>query len=404
MKRSAVVLSFLVLAACGSRTGLSGGTAQPPVAECTWSIVGNAVRVSPATVRIAEYAHSLVDAIPTANGALIAWRTEANDAPHEIVVRRLAWDLVANGDPHLQTFAPWFSEKSVWLADGFEHTALGATTGNVIVRPLSGDGVSNGAPVTLDPGHLLSLRATPSGFDALVGSANGEGTVELVQLDPTGAQLAHTTLFSASAHDFFSGVSGRATLADGSFIATSTMAPSANRIAIVAQHFAANGGALAALRTVATADIDADVSWQLPVVPVPGGALAAWVTRNDVESKLLVRPLSPDAVPQGDAIVLAELGNDAVVRAFDLKADGHRGALAAWVAVHPQSVRTIHLRALTPGGNPIGAQVDLPPIAGLTIDPLHLRVAIDGERGLLVFSAQVDDGIRVHAVRLSCDP
>ncbi len=394
MKPTVPLLGALLLAACGARSELSDGASEP-VAECTWSFEGEPVLVSDANPPVTEFLQDVVDAVPTADGALIAWRVESADGYPAVVVRRLAWDLGANGVAYRLLAAPALREASVGLASGFGRTAVIVSVGvTPILLPVTGDGAPSGLPAKLPRGESFALRATPSGFDALVQSL--DGTVELVQLDGSGAEYARTPSFNAVPYSDFSAVSHYASLADGSFVAT-VLVRRDKSFRLDARHFAPNGAPVGPVQTLATTDLIPNDPWRMPIAAVPGGVLVAWRAQNNVGSKLLVQPLSADAIPTAGATALVTPAPGKSFGAFDLASDGPRGALAVWGG------GDIHLRSITPGGTPIGEEVVLPGPTDWTFDGAHLRVAIEGERGLVLFSAEPKDDVRhTYAVRITC--
>jgi hypothetical protein len=276
--------------------------------------------------------------------------------------------------------------------------AVTAWTGShCVLRPITVDGASNGSMVEVVPSPCTGLEATSPGFDLLVRTTQVSGAVELhvLPLDPQGTPLA-SSVFVFGAGPGTIGAAGRATLSDGSFVATATF----DGGRVIASHRDAHAAPLGNGHLVSQSPNL--VPTMLSIAPVTGGAMVSWVAFDGAGARVEVNPLRADASPLGEPLVAAS--SSIPVTAIDLAPDVTGGALLAWVAYSP-AASSIQLQPLSAAGTPRGAPLVVPdPVPGARFAP-GVRVVTTDKKGLLLLEARSETTLhRVYAAPIACAP
>lgn len=335
------------------------------------------------------------------SGAILAW--SAYEAP-AIDARRLGWDGGTDGPVHTALTYTEGSAEGLSLAAGHGLVALSTRTPHgLVVRPLASDGAPLGAVVTLGGEVPLTMRASDARFDLFVGNRKSSyfGRVDLVRLDPQGAELRRSPLFTTAERQWLANVSpGRATLPDGTFVAA-TRTLTDRVFQVVSRHFDADGTPVGPQQTLATLDVVQDGWLGVDVVPVAGGVLAAWQEVNPTASRWVVQRLRNDGTPDGDAYpppTPLEVGDSEA-----LAPDVSGGALFVFTSLVERG-GSLHLLALGSDGRPRAAPLD--PLEGTGIAPTTvIRLLTEGRRGLVVFTGGETGRLpSIYALPLECGP
>lgn len=396
----------------GAEAGAEGGPspmsacpaplASPPAPCSEWRIAGSDTIVSGPTVPGGGVYFTSI--VPSGDGALISWFTIGEPKTASWDTRALGLDGTPRSDivSHLSFPTMGGVYTDIMSLAVTPQCAFGGLVDDVAsgcrFLPLDGNGNEIG-PVVMLPdgtsGGCGDLGPSPDGFSYLHEAATNSGTIDLVTIGTDGSPRGRAVLGSLP------GFGSRLVLHDETFLLASFFEnDGSGDLTYEVADYDAHGMQLTPGATVAS-----NGGSILLLAETGRGVLSSYLGFDPATKggqAMYVVPLSSGGAPTAASQPLGVTGALGPIYGFSLDASPSGDAVMTWNELDDATDHyPFFLMELDAAGQPRGAPTALGVYEGLA--NVHVLVAADGERALLVYSGSRMGGDGgVHTLPLAC--